>query len=295
MRHFHPFKALGQFVKEHTLTVIIFSLIGNTALAQLFYNSAGVILPNALWRSRYLIFSAVLSMVAFSLFELHVVRQLKELLGKAKEIRATLPGWELPAHIATLAVISAYNIYSLFLLNAVIWPSLRATVTGTPDPSAQLILPELPGAWKYLTHAVFYSLILFLAAVVVERKKTAEELASEEDDALHREAIGESNAHYRGLIRQGGRNVVIARQVLSTPQVAQKQERLLAALEGSTAPPLVTANDADAQGMSAADAQENIDVDAVAAEGDGIAPSQPFNANRVRAAVSATRASHGRQ
>ena len=233
MRRIHrqPFKGLGQFFRDHSLTLIIYSLVGNTALAQLFYNSAGVILPNEDWRSHYLILSAVLSMIAFSLFELRVVRQLKELLGKHKEVRANLPRWEIPAHFITLAVISLYNIYSLFLLNAAIWPALH--LPGQQQvKEAAVALPELPGIWKYLTHAIFYSLILFLAAVVVERTKSAEELAAEEDEALHREMIAGSNDYYRDLIAKGGRNVVKARQVLSGPQAAEKQAQLLAALEG---------------------------------------------------------------
>ena len=72
VHRFQPFKGLGQFFRDHSLTLIIYSLVGNTALAQLFYNSAGVILPNEDWRSHYLILSAVLSMIAFSLFELRV-------------------------------------------------------------------------------------------------------------------------------------------------------------------------------------------------------------------------------
>ena len=227
----NPFAAVSRFFKAHSLTLIIYSLVGNTALAQLFYNSAGVILPNSDVRTKYLIFSAFLSMVAFSLFELHVVRQLKELLGKEKEIRQKLPKWEIPAHIVTLAVISAYNIYSLFLLNAAIWPSLEATVTGHPSHTA-IVLPELPGLWKYLSHAIFYSIILFLAAVVVERKKSAAEQAAEEDEALHREMIDGSNDYYRQLIKKGGRTVVVARGVLSTTEAAKRQAQLLAALEG---------------------------------------------------------------
>src|SRR5215469_7622046 len=221
LRSWHPFRALGKFVQEHTIGVIIYSLVGNTALAQLFYNSAGLVLPSQDWRTRYLIFSAFLSMIAFSLFELHVVRQLKMLLSLAKEIRKGLPGWEIPAHIVTLLVISAYNVYSLFLLNAAIWPSLEATVTGKPSAS-HIDLPELPGVWKYLSHALFYSLILFLAAVVVERKKSAAELAAEEDEQLHKDTLEGSNTYYRTLINRGGRNVVAARQVLSPPEVAAK-------------------------------------------------------------------------
>src|SRR5215469_4418274 len=143
IRRFTPFAWFGKKLREHTITVIIYSLVGNTALAQLFYNSAGLVLPSQDWRTRYLIFSALLSMIAFSLFELHVVRQLKMLLSLAKEIRKSLPGWEIPAHIVTLMVISAYNIYALFLLNAAIWPSLEATVTGKPS-ATHIDLPELP-------------------------------------------------------------------------------------------------------------------------------------------------------
>jgi hypothetical protein len=211
----NPFAGLSR------LTVIIGALVLNTGLAQLFYNSAGVILPNSDWRARYLVFSAVLSMLAFSLFELHIVRQLKELLGRPKEVRAQLPKYEIPGHILTLAVISLYNIYSLALLNAAIWPDLH--LQG---------IPEFPKPEKYYFHAIMYSLILFLAAVVGERKRSAAEQAAEEDDRLQAEMVHKSNEHYRGLISQGGRNVVKARQVLSTPEQAKQQEALLTALEG---------------------------------------------------------------
>jgi hypothetical protein len=211
----NPFKHLSR------LSVIIFALVVNTGLAQLFYNSAGVILPNADWRAKYLIFSAVLSMVAFSLFELHIVRQLKELLGRPPEVQAKFGKFEIPSHIATLVVISLYNIYSLALLNAAIWPDLH--LAG---------IPELAKPWKYYFHAVMYSLILFLAAIVGERKKSAAELAADEDDLLQAEMVHKSNSHYRTLIEKGGRNVVKARQVLSTSDQAKQQEALLNALEG---------------------------------------------------------------
>jgi hypothetical protein len=77
-----------------------------------------------------------------------------------------------------------------------------------------------------------YSLILFLAAVVGERKKSAAAQAAEEDDHLQAEMVHKSNEHYRELIKAGGRNVVKARQVLSTPEQAKQQEALLSALEG---------------------------------------------------------------
>jgi len=212
----NPFKGFSR------LNVIIAALVVNTGLAQLFYNSAGVILPNSDWRAKYLIFSAVLSMLAFSLFELHIVRQLKELLGRPAEMRAKYNRWEIPNHVLTLVVISLYNAYSLALLNAAIWPDIH--LAG---------IPELPKPEKYYFHAVMYSLILFLAAIVGERKKSTAELAAEEDEHLQSEMVHKSNAHYRTLIEKGGRNVVKARQVLSTPETAAQQERLLNALEGS--------------------------------------------------------------
>jgi hypothetical protein len=205
---------------RNRINFIIAALVMNTGLAQLFYNSAGVLLPDTDWRMRYLVCSAVLSMVAFSLFELHVVRQLKELLGRDKAIRKQLPGWEIPGHVVTLLVISLYNVYSLALLNAAIWPDLH--LQG---------IPEFSRPTKFYFHAVMYSLILFLAAVVGERKKGAAELASEKDDALHAEMVEESDSFYRQLIAKGGRNVVKARQVLSTEDAAARQEALLTALE----------------------------------------------------------------
>jgi hypothetical protein len=217
----NPFYGLGQRFQFNRLNLIITSLVLNTALAQLFYNSAGVLLPNSDWRTRYLVFSAFLSMTAFSLFELHIVRQLKELLGRPKAVRAGLPRWEIPGHIVTLGVISLYNIYSLALLNAAIWPDLH--LSG---------IPEFGKPYKFYFHAVMYSLILFLAALIGERKKSAAEQAAEKDDELHAEMVAESDNYYRHLIKQGGRNVVKARQVLSTDEAAAQQEKLLNALEG---------------------------------------------------------------
>src|SRR5271165_6982325 len=220
-RSLNPFTLLNHLLRDNALTAIIYALVLNTALAQLFYNSAGVVLPNSDWRFRYLVFSAFLSMLAFSLFELHTVRQLKDLLGKEKSIRAQLRRWEIPGPIGTLAVISLYNVYSLALLNAAIWPDLH--MSG---------IPEFGKPWKYYFHAVMYSLILFLAAIVGERKKSAAEVAAEKDEALQTEMIEGSDEYYRELIRKGGRNVVKARQVLSTPEASARQQQLLAALEG---------------------------------------------------------------
>src|SRR6185312_14623827 len=144
----NPFSGVRAFfARFNRLTLIIGALVVNTGLAQLFYNSAGVILPNLDWRVRYLVFSAFLSMLAFSLFELHIVRQLKELLGRPKEVRAKFTRMEIPNHVATLVVISLYNIYSLALLNAAIWPDLH--LAG---------IPELGKPWKYYFHAIMYSL-----------------------------------------------------------------------------------------------------------------------------------------
>lgn len=217
----NPFAGFLKRLQLTRLNLIIISLVVNTGLAQLFYNSSGVILPNSDWRSRYLIFSSVLSMTAFSLFELHIVRQLKELLGRSKAVRAGFPKYEIPGHVLTLAVISLYNIYSLALLNAAIWPDLH--LAG---------IPEFAKPIKYYFHAVMYSLVLFLAAVVGERNKSAAELAAQKDDELHAEMVAESDNYYRDLIRKGGRNVVKARQVLSTAEAAAQQARLLSALEG---------------------------------------------------------------
>src|SRR5271165_3253651 len=238
-RSLNPFTGFNHLLRDHALSAIIYALVLNTGLAQLFYNSAGVVLPNADWRFRYLVFSAFLSMLAFSLFELHTVRQLKDLLGKEKGIRAQLRKFEIPAHIGTLAVISLYNVYSLALLNAAIWPDLQ--LSG---------IPELGKPWKFYFHAFMYSLILFLAAVVGERKKSAAEVAAEKDEALQTEMIEGSDEYYRQLIRKGGRNVVKARQVLSTSEAATRQQQLLDALEGEEFPtrapaPVIALTDRD--------------------------------------------------
>ncbi len=103
----------------------------------------------------------VFSMLAFSLFELHtcVSSRICSAKRKASASICTLGD---SRGISGPAVISLYNVYSLAFLNAAIWPDLH--LSG---------IPEFVKPWKYYFHAVMYSLILFLAAVVGERKKSA--------------------------------------------------------------------------------------------------------------------------
>jgi hypothetical protein len=294
VRGCNPLPGLFAWFGKYSTRIIIWSLVSNTALAQLFYNSAGTIVPNSDWRMKYLVFSAVLSMIAFSLFELRVVQQLRDALSSEPEIRKKLPGWVIPGHIATLLVISIYNMYSLFLLNALIWPDLNQVSHGHIQFTTPTNLPELPKPWKYLFHAVMYSLILFLATLVGERKKSAEELAAEEDEHLYQQTITDSTAYYQELIAKGGRNVVHARQVLSTPNVARKQSRLLAALEGrldeaeiiEEAPPALTS---PVRVFSDEDTNDD------EAEVSGAPPNGRFNPRRLTKMISAGQTpGHGR-
>jgi hypothetical protein len=293
MRGCNPLPGFFARLGKYSTRIIIWSLVGNTALAQLFYNSAGTIVPNSDWRMKYLVFSAVLSMIAFSLFELRVVQQLRDALSSEPEIRKKLPSWVIPGHIATLLVISIYNMYSLFLLNALIWPDLNQVAAGHVHLTSPSNLPELPKPWKYLFHAVMYSLILFLATLVGERKKSAEELAAEEDEHLYQQTITDSTAYYQQLIAQGGRNVVRARQVLSTPNVARKQSRLLAALEGRLEEAEIFEEAPPALPSTVRVLPEEEDDDATEAIGDP--PTGRFNPRRFTPMIRAGQApGHGR-
>ncbi len=91
---------------------ILIALVSNTALAQLFFNSGGIILPNATIAHGYLIASAIATSTALSLFELLLVHTLSDMTGSGIQYAR----WEWGKRILSLGFISLYNIYSLALL-----------------------------------------------------------------------------------------------------------------------------------------------------------------------------------
>lgn len=197
-----------RYLRDTAITHIVLALVANTMLAQLFYNSAGLLLPDKKFTIYYLGISAIFSTVAFSLFEIRQVKAVNDMLSSG----AKYSTWEWVKTIGTLLFITLYNMYALTLLNAAIWPDLHITN-----------VPELPKPWKYVFHAVMYSAILFLAGVVGERKRSAEEevahVEQEIQGRLLRNAADEADAMIDGKIGSG--RAITAMMALGTPK-AQK-------------------------------------------------------------------------
>ena len=215
-------------LKAHGITIITFCLVGNTSLAQLFYNSGGIVLPDGQWRGRYLTIAALLSMIAFSLFEMREVWTVHELMHADPSLKAVRPRGELARHIVTLMLIACYNTYSMALFNAAIWPDL---------PGGQI--PEPPAPWRYFLHAAMYSAMLFLAGVVGERHRSAAEVAAEMRDELSAAAIEAARHRLRRRIQASvtaeSDASVAAAGVLATPETARTLALLTAALDGQLA------------------------------------------------------------
>lgn len=194
-----------RYLRDTAITHIVLALVANTMLAQLFYNSAGLLLPDKKFTIYYLGISAIFSTVAFSLFEIRQVKAVNDMLSSG----AKYSPWEWVKTIGTLLFITLYNMYALTLLNAAIWPDLHITN-----------VPELPKPWKYVFHAVMYSAILFLAGVVGERKRSAEEevahVEQEIQGRLLRNASDEADALIDGKV--GTNRAIIAMMVLGTPK-----------------------------------------------------------------------------
>lgn len=198
---------LQRFLRTDAITWIVWALVINTALAQLYYNSAGEILPGPGFAPFYLIASAILSTTAFSLFEVRQVKTIHDLTSGER----TAGTWEMIKNIATLIVIAAYNFYSIALLNAAIWPSLHFSQ-----------IPEPPSPWRFYLHAFMYSAILFLAGVVGERKiSVGEKVAQVQEEfqiGLLEDARDEGAALRHGDRSGGHMRAITAMAVLGSAE-----------------------------------------------------------------------------
>jgi len=234
-----------RYLRDTAISHIVIFLVGNTILAQLFYNSAGLLLPDKKYTIYYLGISAIFSTLAFSLFEVRQVKSVNDMLSTG----AKYGRWEWIKSVGTLGIISGYNMYSMFLFNAAIWPDLHIAN-----------VPELAKPWKYVFHAFMYSAILFLAGVVGERKRTAEEevahVEQEIQGRLLRNASDEADALIDGKV--GTNRAIIAMMVLGTPKAKKFFANFANVLGGK-----VTLDDVVSQGniegvIRSSSQQENI-------------------------------------
>ncbi len=169
--------AFATFMRTRAAMFILIALVSNTALAQLFFNSGGIILPNATIAHGYLIASAIATSTALSLFELPLVHTLSDMTGSGIQYAR----WEWGKRILSLGFISLYNIYSLALLNFALWPvngqTQHQTTQGLPAPW-QI-------GWADWLHAATFSGVLLLCGLVGEARRTAaEEVRLMEEEML---------------------------------------------------------------------------------------------------------------
>ena len=168
--------AFATFMRTRAAMFILISLVANTALAQLFFNSGGIILPSEAIAHGYLIASAVATSTALSLFELLLVHTLSDMTNSG----ISYGRWEWGKRILSLGFISLYNIYSLALLNYALWP-----VNGQSQHTTQGLPAPWQIGWADWLHAATFSGVLLLCGLVGEaRRSAAEEVKLMEDEML---------------------------------------------------------------------------------------------------------------
>ncbi len=168
--------AFATFMRTRAAMFILIALVSNTALAQLFFNSGGIILPNATIAHGYLIASAIATSTALLLFELLLVHTLSDMTGSGIQYAR----WEWGKRILSLGFISLYNIYSLALLNFALWP-----VNGQSQHPTQGLPAPWQIGWADWLHAATFSGVLLLCGLVGEARRTAaEEVRLMEEEML---------------------------------------------------------------------------------------------------------------
>src|SRR5215470_15984262 len=81
---------LEYFLRSRASKVVVLSLVANTMVAQLLYNSAGQLVLGNQVLLGYLLISAVGSTLAFALFEVSTIFQLHDLMALDVSIKAEI-------------------------------------------------------------------------------------------------------------------------------------------------------------------------------------------------------------
>src|SRR5258708_27183166 len=157
---------LDYFLRSRASKVVVLSLVANTMVAQLLYNSAGqLVLGNAFVVGSLLV-SAVCSTFAFALFEVSTIFQLPDLMALDASIKVEIGAEKLIKRgYAVLAVSSLLNFLSVLYFLALAWHSAGGH-------AAQFPLDDLPQPWNslyYPLHPVPYTALLFLSGLFAAR------------------------------------------------------------------------------------------------------------------------------
>jgi hypothetical protein len=165
---------------------VALTLVANTMVAQLLYNSAGQLVLGNGFLTGYLFVSAVCSRVAFALFEASTIFQPHDLHTLDASIKSEIGADKLIGRgYVVLAVLSLINFLSMLYFLALVWHSAGGSSAAFP-------LDNLQNPWNWLyygVHAAAYTLVLFLAGIYSERPKSAKEVALATQRALEQQAL----------------------------------------------------------------------------------------------------------
>jgi hypothetical protein len=207
---------LDGFLRSNAIRLVLLFLVANTILAQAFFNSGGRILVvfGMNLTAIYLNASAILSTLAFSLFEIAMLWARQEVLALDESIKRQInaEAW-LRRNLYALLAITAINFYSLAVFNAAIWPDLA--VPGVPEP---------PSPWRYYLHAGFYTAILYLAGIVGERTKSEQEVSMTMARKHTQQALAAHDAQFSQQIKDmtaAGDPLAPLVAATSSPETAQ--------------------------------------------------------------------------
>jgi hypothetical protein len=223
-------------VRSRGAKVVVLSLVANTMVAQLLYNSAGQLVLSSAFLLGYLLFSAVCSTVAFALFEVSTIFQLHDLHTLDASIKSEIGADKLIRRgYLVLVVSSLINFLSVLYFLALAWHT-------TSGASAKFPLDDLPSPWNWLyyaVHALAYTLVLFLAGIYGERPRSAKEVVLATQRALEQRALElwrlQTEAKIEGMMRRGEPLGAVA-AALASHETAERIAVLEAATSGGLTP-----------------------------------------------------------
>lgn len=221
---------IDYFLRSRASKVVVMSLVVNTMVAQLLYNSAGQLILSNGFLLGYLIVSAVCSTLAFALFEVSTIFQLHDLMALDVSIKVEIGAEQLIKRgYIVLGVSSVINFVSVLYFLALAWHSTRGS-------SAGFFLDNLPSPWNWLyyaVHAAAYTAVLFLAGIFGERPKSGKEVVLATQRALEQQALEQWRMQKEARIDQMARDgeaLAPVAAAMASPETAER----IAVLEAAT-------------------------------------------------------------
>lgn len=228
-----PFDRLMYFLQSRASKVVVLSLIANTMIAQLLYNSAGQLVLSNTFLLGYLIGSAASSTLAFALFEISTILQLHDLMALDPSIALEIGAHKLIRRgFGVLAVSSLINFISVFYFLALAWHAASAK----PSPFPLDHLPEPLNYVYYGFHAAAYTAVLFMAGIFGERPKSSKEIALSTERRLEQDAMEAWELQKQAQIakmKQDGQSISPVAAALASPETATRVALLDIAMEGN--------------------------------------------------------------